>query len=246
MELPAKFVRTERHGSVGVVTLDRPEKRNALGEEVLTELIAALDGFREDLGTKVVILAATAPTFSAGAETKVKADSSAEEKKKAFSKTKSPFRRLFEQATKTLEDMEQITVAKIDGHAIGAGWGLALACDFRIASERAQFWIPEVDLGVLLGVGTSTRLVRLVGAAKAKEIVLLGRRYVAHTLLTAGALTQVCDAASLDEETSAFVESLVAKPYLPLAQMKSRIDHIARIAAPESASTIETIVDRGE
>src|SRR4029453_5352966 len=85
----------------------------------------------------------------------------------------------FERANTLLEGLEQVTVAAVNGHAVGGGWGLTLACAFRLAAAEAEFWIPEVDLGVPLGVGTTTRFVRFVGAARAKEIIIGGRRYPA-------------------------------------------------------------------
>src|SRR5204862_81614 len=84
----------------------------------------------------------------------------------------------FERANTVLENLEQITIAMINGHAVGGGWGLTLACDFRWAAAEAEMWIPEVDLGVPLGVASTTRFVRLVGPAVAKEIILQYLRYL--------------------------------------------------------------------
>lgn len=246
MEQREQFVIAERNGPVATITLSRPEKRNALGEQLLRDLNDVIATFRDDVETRIIVLAAEPPVFSAGAQTGVKAGASDEERRTAFAGAKSQFRRLFERATSGLEALEQITVAKIGGHAVGAGWGLALACDFRVASENAQFWIPEVELGVLLGVGTTTRLVRLVGAARAKEIILLARRHSAGALAEMGLLTQVAPADELDARVADMVAALVRKPFLPMAQMKSRIDHIGKMAAPESGSVIETILTRGE
>lgn len=108
---------------MATVTLSRPEKRNALGEEMLADLIDALASFRDDAETRVVVLSAEPPVFSAGAQTSVRATSSEAERRQAFAGRKSQFRRLFERATATLETLEQVTVAKIGGHAVGAGWG---------------------------------------------------------------------------------------------------------------------------
>ena len=90
-----------------------------------------------------------------------------------------------------LESLEQATICMINGHAVGGGWGLTLACDFRIAAAEAQLWIPEVDLGVPLGVASTTRFVRMVGPARAKEIIMSCRRYTAAEACTLGLVTQV-------------------------------------------------------
>ena len=227
------LVRLERAEAVAWLTLDRPERRNALGEELLIALNDALVELRDDDSTRVVVLTGAAPVFCAGAEAKVKSDTPDDERRNAFAGRKSPFRRLFERATGLLDNLEQITVAMVNGHAIGAGWGLALSCDFRIAAAGARFWIPEIELGVLLGVGSTTRLVRAVGPQRAKEIVLEGRRYSAAEMLALGLVTRVAEPEALLDDTRAFAAGMAAKPFSPLAQMKARINAIARNAVPE-------------
>src|SRR5205814_7217229 len=127
----------------------------------------------------------------------LKSSMSPEEKRKAFAGRKSQFRRLFERANTVLESLEQTTICAINGHAVGGGWGLTLACDFRFAAADAQLWIPEVDLGVPLGVASTTRFVRMVGPARAKEIIMSCRRYSAAEAQTLGLVHQVLPAASL-------------------------------------------------
>src|SRR5207237_1134312 len=131
------------------------------------------------------------PVFSAGADAALKSSMSAEERRQAMAARKSQFRRLFERVNTTLEGLEQITIAAVNGHAVGGGWGLTLACDFRLAAAEAQFWIPEVDLGVPLGVASTTRFVRLVGPARAKEIILECRRYGAEEARAMGLVHRV-------------------------------------------------------
>src|SRR3989442_13673597 len=94
------------------------------------------------------------------------------ERRAVFGQRKSQFRRLFERANTLLENLEQPTICAINGHAVGGGWGLTLACDFRIAAAEAQLWIPEVDLGVPLGAPSTTRFVRLGGPARAQGVAM--------------------------------------------------------------------------
>ena len=169
-----------RDGVIATVTLNRPDKRNSLSDPMLTELGAAFAALRDDASTRVVIVTGAPPVFCAGADAELKSSMSPEERRQAFARRKSQFRRLFERTNTLLENLEQTTIAAINGHAVGGGWGLTLACDFRIAAAEAQLWIPEVDLGVPLGVGSTTRFVRLVGPARAKEIILEGRRFTAE------------------------------------------------------------------
>lgn len=237
-------VELRRTGAVAWVTLNRPERRNALSEDLLSGLNNALVELRDDASTRVVVLTGATPVFCAGAEAKVKSSTPDDQLRTAFAGRKSAFRRLFERSTQLLDNLEQITVAMVNGHAIGAGWGLALTCDFRIASSNAQFWIPEVDLGVLLGVGSTTRLVRSVGPQRAKEIVLEGRRYSAEALLELGMVTRVSEPQALADDTRAFAEAMAAKPFSPLAQMKARINAIARNAAPEVSVATDHFLER--
>ena len=133
----------------------------------------------------------------------------------------------------------------INGHAIGGGVGLTLACDFRWAAAEAELWIPEVDLGVPLGVASTTRLVRLVGPARAKEIIIECRRYGAAEAQALGLVHRVVPAAGLEKAVREYAEQLAAKPFRPMAEVKARINAIARTAVPEVNAMTEGFLDRG-
>jgi len=234
-----------RDGAIATVTLNRPDRRNSLSDAMLAELTARFADLRDDAGTRVVIVTGAPPVFSAGADAPLRAKMSPEERRRAFGERKSQFRRLFERANTVLENLEQVTLAALNGHAIGGGWGLALACDFRWAASEAQFWIPEVELGVPLGVATTTRFVRLVGPARAKEIIMEGRRYSAAEAQALGLLHGVVPGAALLKEVRARAALLAAKPQKPLAEMKARINAIARTGTPEVNAMTEGFLDRG-
>lgn len=233
-----------RKGVIATVTLARPDRRNSLSDEMLADLAAAFAELRDDASTRVVIVTGTPPVFSAGADAPFKKGMSEEERRKMFTSRKSQFRRLFERANTLLEGLEQVTVAAVNGHAVGGGWGLTLACDFRLAAAEAEFWIPEVDLGVPLGVATTTRFVRYVGAARAKEIIIGGRRYAAAEALTLGLVNEVHPGARLAEAAFAYAERLAAKPFRPMAEMKARINALARTGVPEVNAMTEGFLDR--
>jgi enoyl-CoA hydratase/carnithine racemase len=192
----------------------------------------------------VVVLTGAPPVFSAGADAPFAGTMDTEQRRQAFSTRRTQFRRLFERAATLLENLEQVTVAMINGHAVGGGWGLTLACDFRIAADSAQFWLPEVDLGVPLGVASTTRLVRLVGPARAKQIILTGRRYSASEALELGLVHQVTAAEALERAVWDLAERLAAKPFRPLAEAKARINAIARTGIPEVNAMTEGFLDR--
>ena len=233
-----------RDGAVATVTLDRPDRRNALSDSLLSALAAVLTELRDDATIRVVVVTGAPPVFSAGADAGLRSSMSAEERRHAFANRKSQFRRLFERVTTLLEGLEQPTIAMVNGHAVGGGWGLALAADFRIAAAEAQFWIPEVELGVPLGVASTARFVRLVGPARAKEIILECRRYSAAEVHALGLVTRVVSGDTLGEAVREYAAKLLAKPFRPLAEMKSRINTIARTGIPDVNAMTEGFLER--
>lgn len=234
-----------RDGAIATVTLNRPDRRNSLSDPMLIELAGAFAELRDDAATRVVIVTGAPPVFSAGADAPISAKMSPEERRRAFLGKQSQFRRLFERANTLLENLEQATIAAINGHAVGGGWGLTLACDFRWAAAEAQLWIPEVDLGVPLGVASTTRFVRLVGPARAKEIIMECRRYSAAEVQAMGLVHRVVPGSALAKEVRAYAELLAAKPFRPLAEAKARINAIARTGIPEVNAMTEGFLDRG-
>ena len=237
-------VHLDRDGAIATVTLNRPERRNSLSDAMLTDLGAVVSALRDDAAVRIVILTGAPPVFSAGADAALKSSMSPEERRHAMATRKSQFRRLFERVNTMLEGLEQITVCAINGHAIGGGWGLTLACDFRIAAAEAQFWIPEVDLGVPLGVASTTRFVRLVGPARAKEIILECRRYSAEEARTLGLAHRVVPGNDLIKHSREYAQMLLAKPFRPLTEMKARINAIARTGMPEVNAMTEGFLQR--
>jgi enoyl-CoA hydratase/carnithine racemase len=237
-------VTLRRDGPVATVTLDRPDRRNSLSDAMLAELGAAFAELRDDATTRVVLVTGTPPVFSAGADAPHARAGTVEERRRIFLSTRTQFRRLFERVNTLLENLEQPTIAVINGHAVGGGWGLTLACDFRFAAAHAEFWIPEVDLGVPLGVASTARFVRLVGPARAKEIIMGGRRYSAAEAQAMGLVHQVVPGEGLAQAAGDYARMLAAKPFRPLAEVKARINAIARTGIPDVNAMTEGFLGR--
>jgi enoyl-CoA hydratase/carnithine racemase len=244
MGSPGDNVLVARDGVVATVTLNRPERRNSLSDPMLIDLAAAFAELRDDATTRVVIVTGAPPVFSAGADAPHAKAKTEEERRRLFTGRKSQFRRYFERANTMLENLEQTTIAMINGHAVGGGWGLTLACDFRFAAAEAQLWIPEVELGVPLGIASTTRFVRLVGPARAKEIIMSGRRYSAAEAQAMGLVHQVAPVGVLARTVREYADMLARKPARPLAEMKARINTIARVGHPEVNAMTEGFLDR--
>jgi enoyl-CoA hydratase len=219
----------EKQEQIATLTLNRPEKRNPVNEEMLGELEMILMELREDRETRVVIVTGTGNTFCAGADiSHLKGITDPIERQKRFIPVSRNRGRLLNRVNLMLEQLEQVTIAAINGYAIGAGLGLALACDFRIAAAGTQFWLPEVDLGVPLGTGSTARLTRLVGPAKAKELIMTGDRFDSTEALRLGLLYKVVPAEQLPETTWAFAKKLAGKNPRAMALSKAIVNVMAR------------------
>jgi len=238
-------VALKREGAVATLVLDRPDRRNSLSDSMLTDLGLALAELRDDATSRVVVVTGAPPVFSAGADAPHARAKTDEERRRLFKENKSQFRRLFERVTSALEGLEQSTIAMINGHAVGGGWGLTLACDFRFAAAEAQLWIPEVDLGVPLGVASTTRFIRFVGPARAKEIIMGCHRYSAADAQAMGLVTRVVPGAELERAVMDHAQHLLRKPFRSLAEVKARINAISANATPVINAMTEGFLDRG-
>jgi enoyl-CoA hydratase/carnithine racemase len=177
-------VRLERRGSIALVTLDRPERMNALSRALVARFgeigreVAALDDLR-----LVIVTGAGDKAFCAGADLKERASMSQDEVRAIL--------RAYESELGWLETCAVPTIAAINGAALGGGLELALSCDLRIAAHHAVLGLPETSLGVIPGAGGTQRLPRLLGEARAKELILRAARLSAPEALILGLVNQV-------------------------------------------------------
>ncbi|HMD56770.1 MAG TPA: enoyl-CoA hydratase/isomerase family protein [Solirubrobacteraceae bacterium] len=215
-------------GNAGTITLNRPEKLNPLSAVTLRELAEAarwLDGQPE---VKVVVVAGKGRAFSAGADVSVFA--AAAEAGPIATRRAADAGRIMAEA---VEDMSAITIARIQGHCIGGGVVLAAACDLRVAAETTRFSIPEVDLGIPLAWGGIPRLVREIGPAMTKELVLTCRPFTAEEAQELGFVNRVVAEEQLGEAVDELAAQLLRKSSLALAVTKRAVNS----AASEVAST---------
>lgn len=209
--MPDHFI-LEQTGALATLTFNRPEKRNPLNEEILLELNALLCQVRDNSAIRVLIFTGTGNTFCAGADLSLaKGITDALEVEKIFAEFAPRRTRLVERVLSTLVNLEQITIAAVNGYAVGGGWALVLGCDLRVAAEQAEFWFPEVDLGAPLSPSMTTMLTRHVGPARAKEMIITCRHYSAQELLTLGLLNQVVPSPALTDVVARLAESLIKK-----------------------------------
>jgi enoyl-CoA hydratase/carnithine racemase len=229
-----KHFLVERSGKIVVVTLNRPEKRNPINEEMLSEFEQIALALRDDTSARAVILTGTGNSFCAGADLSiVKGVTDPAERQRLFAQARHRRARLIGRTFGLFENLEQVSIAAINGYAIGGGWGLALACDFRIAVPGAQFWMPEVDLGVPLGIGSTSRLVSMLGVARAKEIIITCDRYTAEDLSAWGMINRLVTPDKLMEVAHDLAQRCIAKNARAVAGSKLSVNAIAGVAARE-------------
>ncbi len=206
------FVTVDRRpDGVALVRLDRP-KANALSGELLQQLRRAAEELAADPPGAVVLWGGER-IFAAGADIVQMEDGGAEAVSANFAAT-----------TGALAGLPRVTIAAINGYALGGGLELALACDLRICADDAKLGLPEIQLGVIPGGGGTQRLARLVGAGRAKELVLTGRHVRAEEALAIGLVNRVVPKADHIDEVLRFAATLAAGPLLAQAAVKTAID----------------------
>jgi enoyl-CoA hydratase/carnithine racemase len=224
----------QKAGPIATITLNRPEKRNPINEGMLEELEAIVRELRDDVEARAVIVTGTGNAFCAGADLSIiKGVTDVAERQRLFAQARNRRSRLIGRTFSMLENLEQPSIAAVNGFAVGGGWGLVLACDFRFVVPGAQFWFPEVDLGVPLSVGSTARLCSIVGTARAKEIILTCDRYTAEDLLAWGMVNRIVPPEQLLVTAHEFATRLLAKPSRAVTGSKLTVNTIAAVAARE-------------
>lgn len=208
----ATLVGTEIIGRMAVLTVNRPEVRNALNRQVLSEIEAVLEELeeRDDVGV-VVFTGSGEKSFVAGADISQLVGYTLQDGLQAR------MQRLYDR----VQDYGKPTIAAVNGYALGGGNELAMSCDIRIASANARFGLPETNLGILPGAGGTQRLSRLVGVGRAQEMILTGRIIDAEEALRIGLVTNVVPAEDLMETVTLTAEAILAKG--PLAVRLARL-----------------------
>ena len=206
------FVEVSKQGHVGIVTMNRPETLNALSSAVFADLLKAFDVVENDEEIYVVVVTGAGRSFVAGADISEMATMNVVEGKN--------FGDLGNQAMLRLERMEKPTIAAINGFALGGGCELSMACDIRIASEKAKFGQPEVGLGITPGFAGTQRLPRIVGISKAMELILTGKVISAVEAKAIGLVSEVYPAEELMDKAMELADAICANAQIAVCESK--------------------------
>lgn len=210
----------ERRNRVAIITINRPEKRNALNIQTRQEGAAALEELSEDPSVGVVVFTGAGDkAFIAGADIAEFSGRTAITQRAVM---------LGRSLFTAIDSFPKPVIAMVNGYCLGGGCELALSCDIRIASETASFGQPEINLGIIPGGGGTQRLTRLVGEGKAMELILTGDIIDARTAFTLGLVNMVVPPADLEAKTMEFANRIAEKSPIALRMAKEAVRAASR------------------
>jgi enoyl-CoA hydratase len=218
-------VMAERRGAVLRVTLNRPERLNAVSEELYTSLLDQLAGADADPGIRCVLLTGAGRAFCVGADLKAHGEGSRSED------DRERYVDLGQRVCAQIQRMGTPVVAAVRGYALGAGAEMAVSADFLVAASDAQMGFPEVSIGTFVGGGVTHRLPRLVGLRKATELLVLGERFTGAQAAEWGLVHAAVAPDRLDEAADELAAALVTKAPVSLARMKRALLGMAGLDA---------------
>lgn len=224
-------------GAIGHMALARPKRLNALSRQTLQDLAQASRWFDEQREVKVVVVSGQGASFCAGFDLN---DFMNPDPEWGVRESADLGRLMAEAVT----NMNALTIASIRGNCIGGGVVLAASCDLRVATDSANFVIPEVDLGIPLAWGGIPRLVREIGPAATKELVLTCRPFGSAEAKSLGFLNTIVSEAELDNHVQALAESLAAKPGYSLRTTKQQVNAVTEemIGTARNANDADSLV----
>jgi enoyl-CoA hydratase len=195
------------------IYLNRPEVMNALSMKLSEEIVSAIEIVRESTKLKFLVIKGEGPNFCVGDDIKemIKWGNANDITRRV---------RYYQNMANQLEELDKITIAAVDGYAVGGGLEITMACDFVVATERAKWGMPEVDVGITPGWGGTTRLARLIGRRRAKEINLIGALHSSKKAVEWNLWNRVVADDKLDEEVEHLLEVLKTKNQQGMRQLK--------------------------
>jgi enoyl-CoA hydratase len=224
--MPSNFI-FEKQGPITTITFNRPERRNCLNEEVIFDFEKLLHLVRDDRETRALIVTGAGTAFCSGADLSTLKSAEGEERRRVFSKQAGRrMPRLIGRAFDVLANLDAVTIGAINGYAVGGGWSFALAFDFCLAVDNAEFWVPEVDMEVPYRGAPAKVLAARLGPWQAKEAILMCRHYKAAELLALGVINRVVTSEELMPAANELARAMATKPVEAIASSKRDINAV--------------------
>jgi enoyl-CoA hydratase len=223
---PGNFL-FQKNGPITTITFNRPERRNCMNRQVMAEFERLIRDVRDDRETRVLIVTGTGAAFSAGADVSGASDvKDPSERRRVFAERNAGLARMIGRAFDQITRLDCMTIAAVNGYAVGGGWALALAFDFTIAADGAEFWVPEVDLSAPFTGGPAIVMALRMGPWRAKEAAILCRHYTARELLEMGMVCKVVKVRQLEKAARDLADALLKKPFKAATATKHFIDGV--------------------
>jgi enoyl-CoA hydratase len=224
--MPDNFL-LETAGLISTITFNRPERRNCMNRDVMLEFEQLILRVRDDRTTRVLIVTGTGTAFSAGADISGgKGITDPAERARVFITRNRGLPRIIGRVFDTILRLDCMTIGAINGFAVGGGWALAAAFGFIVASDQAQFWVPEVELGVPFAGCPAEVMAKRLGPWLAKEAMIMCRHYSARELFDLGMINKVVKQAELMPAAQEFAERLLKLPYKSATATKHLVDGV--------------------
>ena len=202
----------EKEGPITTLTFNQPARRNFMNHDVMREMEELIRGVRDDRETRVLITTGTGPAFSAGADLSVPTDvTDPKERERLILERNKGLARVIGRVFDLITRLDCMTIAAVNGYAVGGGWAIVAAFDFVIAVEEAEFWVPEVDLNQSYVGGPAHVMAARMGPWRAKEAMILCRHYTARELLEIGMVNKVVEARDLLGQAREMAQVLARK-----------------------------------
>jgi enoyl-CoA hydratase len=211
-----EMILTEIRGRVGLITLNRPRALNALNNQLMLEVMDALEDFDSRADVGAMVITGNEKAFAAGADIKEMADQSSDEMQK------NDYTAVFDR----IRSIRKPVIAAVSGWALGAGCEVAMSCDMIVASESAKFGQPEITIGVIPGAGGTQRLTRAVGKAIAMEMILNNRTLTAQEAYQFGLVNRVVPVETVLDEALKLAEEIASRAPLAVRAAKKMIHQV--------------------
>lgn len=217
----------DQDGAVTTITFSRPERLNCMNRQVMIELEGLIKDVRDDPGTRVLIVTGSGRAFSAGADmSAAKGVDDPKERQRLFNQHNRGVARMVGRSFDHITRLDCMTIAAVNGYAVGGGWAFAAAFDFIVAAEEAEFWVPEVELSAAFTGGPALAMAAKLGPWRAKEAMVLCRHYKARDLFAMGMVTEVVAADELMPAARKLADDLIKLPKKAATATKHFIDGI--------------------